>query len=94
MPRTYVPRRRNAERNGQCTSPGATGAGRLRWSNCWWSWGSIALLLAILLPSLRKAREAADRTKCLSNLRQVGFVMQMYRNENRNRFFPAGNYGF
>lgn len=56
--------------------------------------GIIAVLIAILVPSLSKARKAADRTKCLSNLRQVGIAMSMYRNENRNRFFPSGNLGF
>jgi prepilin-type processing-associated H-X9-DG protein/prepilin-type N-terminal cleavage/methylation domain-containing protein len=56
--------------------------------------GIIAILIALLLPTLRKAREAADRTKCMSNLRQVGMVMQMYRSENRNMFFPAGNHGY
>jgi prepilin-type N-terminal cleavage/methylation domain-containing protein/prepilin-type processing-associated H-X9-DG protein len=56
--------------------------------------GIISILVALLLPALRKAREAAARTQCMSNLRQVGMVMQMYRSENRNTFFPAGNYGY
>jgi prepilin-type processing-associated H-X9-DG protein/prepilin-type N-terminal cleavage/methylation domain-containing protein len=56
--------------------------------------GIISLLVAILLPALKKAREQADRVKCMSNLRQVGYAMQMYRNDNRNIMFPAGNMGF
>src|SRR4051794_4618998 len=56
--------------------------------------GIISILIALLLPALRKAREAAQRTQCMSNLRQVGMVMQMYRSENRNTFFPAGNQGY
>jgi prepilin-type N-terminal cleavage/methylation domain-containing protein len=40
--------------------------------------GIIALLIAILLPSLTRAREAANRTVCLSNLRQFGLAVQMY----------------
>jgi prepilin-type processing-associated H-X9-DG protein len=48
----------------------------------------IALLISILLPSLSKAREAASRTKCLSNLRQIGIAMVMYTNDNAGRF-PA-----
>jgi len=38
----------------------------------------VALLIAILLPTLTQAREAADNTKCLSNLRQMGIVWGMY----------------
>lgn len=40
--------------------------------------GIIAVLISILLPSLQKAREAANRTACLSNLRQLGTLMRMY----------------
>src|SRR5689334_17149090 len=47
--------------------------------------GIIAVLVGILLPTLGKAREAANRTKCLSNLRQIGVAIQMYANNNKDQ---------
>jgi prepilin-type processing-associated H-X9-DG protein/prepilin-type N-terminal cleavage/methylation domain-containing protein len=52
--------------------------------------GIIALLIAILLPALGRAREAANRTKCLSNIRMIGMAMFMYGGENKG-YFPAGS---
>src|SRR4051812_28359175 len=54
--------------------------------------GIIALLISVLLPALGKAREAANRTKCLSNLRQIGMAMQMYANANKDQI-PIGTIG-
>jgi prepilin-type processing-associated H-X9-DG protein len=48
--------------------------------------GIIALLISILLPSLSKARETANRIKCSSNLRQIGMAMIMYTNDNKGYF--------
>src|SRR4051812_12782918 len=49
--------------------------------------GIIAVLISIRLPSLTAARRAADRTKCLSALRQIGNGFFMYSNDN-NGYFP------
>ena len=46
--------------------------------------GIIAVLISILLPALSKAREAAIKTQCASNLKQIGMAVQMYANQNRN----------
>lgn len=45
--------------------------------------GIIAVLVAILLPSLQKARDAAKLTACLSNVRQFGTAIHMYANDHR-----------
>jgi len=48
--------------------------------------GIIALLISILLPSLSRAREQANRIKCGSNLRQIALAAIIYAGENRSRF--------
>lgn len=53
--------------------------------------GIIAILMAILLPAMSKARESARTTACLSNLRQVGMYIQMYANDTRG-WFPSAGY--
>jgi len=47
--------------------------------------GIIAILIAMLLPALQKARESANRAACLSNLRQISLMMQIYANENKDQ---------
>jgi prepilin-type N-terminal cleavage/methylation domain-containing protein/prepilin-type processing-associated H-X9-DG protein len=52
--------------------------------------GIIALLISILLPTLSRAKEAANRAKCLSNLRQLGMAMVLYTMDNKGYFPAAG----
>ena len=42
--------------------------------------GIIAIMLGILLPTMSKAREAAKRTQCLSNLKTLATLLNMYAN--------------
>ena len=48
----------------------------------------IALLMAISLPSLQRARHQAKAVVCQSNLRQWGLIFPMYLEDNDGRFFP------
>jgi prepilin-type N-terminal cleavage/methylation domain-containing protein/prepilin-type processing-associated H-X9-DG protein len=49
----------------------------------------IALLIAILLPSLGKARELSQRSTCAANLRGIMQSMSVYANDN-NDYYPYG----
>ena len=46
--------------------------------------GIIALLISILLPTLSRANEAARRTQCLSNIRELGNALRIYASENKD----------
>src|ERR1035437_5358473 len=55
--------------------------------------GIIAILIAMLLPALSKAREAATSVVCCSNLRQCGIAIRAYVQDNNSRFPFLSNYG-
>jgi prepilin-type N-terminal cleavage/methylation domain-containing protein/prepilin-type processing-associated H-X9-DG protein len=48
----------------------------------------IGILAAILLPALARAREAARRSSCQNNLKQMGLVFKMYAGEAKGERYP------
>ncbi len=47
----------------------------------------IAILAAMLLPALNKARDVAKKTSCINNQRQIGLILGMYAADNKD-FLP------
>ena len=52
----------------------------------------IAILAAMLLPALNKARDKSRTTSCVSNQKQIGLALGMYNNDF-DGFFPKGYSG-
>lgn len=51
----------------------------------------IGILVALLLPAIQSAREAARRTSCKSNLKQLGVALHSFHDANKE--FPQGGWG-
>jgi prepilin-type N-terminal cleavage/methylation domain-containing protein/prepilin-type processing-associated H-X9-DG protein len=54
--------------------------------------GIIAILIALLLPSLSKARKQASNVKCLANLHQLALAYMQYAGANRGKLPVYENY--
>jgi prepilin-type N-terminal cleavage/methylation domain-containing protein len=52
--------------------------------------GIIAVLISMLLPALSRAREAANRAACLSNLKQLTTAWLLYAQDNKQNLVYAG----
>ena len=89
---------RQTARATKCSLDPSATASRPRFSFAWHGFtlvellvviGIIAILISILLPAIVRVREQAVAVNCMSNLRQLGTVFQLYATENKDQI-PIG----
>lgn len=51
--------------------------------------GLVIVLLGLLMPAVSRAWRQSEAVKCRSQLRQLGFALSVYANENRGTVYPA-----
>jgi prepilin-type processing-associated H-X9-DG protein len=64
------------------------GSGVLAGDQTMVSTGAAAMMVGVMVPSLNRARETANRVKCASNMRQLGQGILLYSNDNRGKYPP------
>jgi prepilin-type N-terminal cleavage/methylation domain-containing protein/prepilin-type processing-associated H-X9-DG protein len=52
----------------------------------------IAILIALLVPAVQKVREAASRTQCVNNMKQIGIAFHSFHDANKE--FPSNGWGW
>jgi prepilin-type N-terminal cleavage/methylation domain-containing protein len=55
--------------------------------------GIIGVLVSLMLPAVQQAREAARRTSCINNMRQVGIAIHRYCDVHKGKFPGNGHSG-
>ncbi len=53
----------------------------------------VALLIALLLPAIKRARRSVHQVNCASSLRQVGIIVRIYTEENHGRWVQWSAFG-
>jgi len=84
--------------NGQCGQPESTPAESRRWAATAFTLiellvviAIIAILASMLLPALARAKGAANRIKCVNNMKQLELSVKMYADDNDSLYPPRTN---